>query len=247
MINPRGNAMDSKNQFKGKAQFYNSRPTYPQECIDYLTSKFGLTSDKVIADIGAGTGILTKPFLSFGCRAFAVEPNEDMFDELNKNLSQYRNVKFLMTSAEKTDIPSLSCDAVVVGTAFHWFDKDKFYAECRRILKNNKYVAILRIANNTEADKQIDKIKHYSEQDLNEAKAFFGDGFLEHIFFEYSQSFDEERYINNLLSSATAPLPNDTRFDEYINKCKSVFNKHFQTGFAKLPFVVNCYVGKLNR
>ena len=126
------------------------------------------------------------------------------------------NVFLLKASAEKTDIPTLSCDAVVIGTAFHWFDKEKFYTECRRILKNNKYVAILRIANNTEADKQINKIKHYSEQDLNEAKAFFGDGFLEHICFEYSQFFDEERYIKNLLSSATAPLPNDARFYEYI-------------------------------
>lgn len=238
--------MANENIFKGKAQFYNSRPTYPQECIDYLINKFSLNSDSVIADIGAGTGILTKPFLDFGCSAFAVEPNEDMFWELNKNLSDYQNIDFLKTSAEKTNIPTFSCDAVIVGTAFHWFDKDKFRTECKRILKNNKYVAILRIANNSEADKKLDKIKHSSEQDLNEAKAFFGDGFLEHICFEYSQSFDEERYVNNLLSSATAPLPNDARFDEYINKCKSVFNNHFESGIAELPFAVNCYIGKLD-
>ena len=58
---------------------------------------------------------------------------------------------------------------------------------------------------------------------------------------KYSQSFDEERYIKNLLSSVTAPLPNHARFDEYINKCKSVFNNHFESGIAELPFVVNCY------
>lgn len=237
--------MANENQFTGKAQFYNSRPTYPQECIDYLINTFGLGSNSVIADIGAGTGILTNPFLEFGCSAYAVEPNEDMFLELNKQLSRYSKVEFLKTSAEKTDIPSLSCDAVVVGTAFHWFDKDIFYAECRRILKDNKYVAILRIANNNESDKQIDKIKHHSEQDLKEAKAFFGDGFLEHICFEYSQFFDEERYINNLLSSATASLSNDTNFDAYVNKCRNVFNKYFKNGLAELPFVVNCYIGRL--
>ena len=238
--------MANEDNFTGKAKFYCGRPTYPKECIDYLVNKFDLVANSVIADIGAGTGILTKPFLDLGCSAYAAEPNEDMFTELSKNLSQYQNVFLLKASAEKTDIPTLSCDAVVIGTAFHWFDKEKFYAECRRILKNNKYVAILRIANNTEADKQIDKIKHYSEQDLNEAKAFFGDGFLEHICFEYSQSFDEERYIKNLLSSATAPLPNDARFDEYINKCKSVFNNHFESRIAELPFIVNCYIGKLD-
>ncbi len=238
--------MANEYNFNGKAQFYNSRPKYPQECIDYLINTFGLCSNSVIADIGAGTGILTKPFLDVGCSAYAVEPNGDMFLELIKNLSRYPKIEFLKTSAEKTDIPTLSCDAVVVGTAFHWFDKDKFRAECKRILKNNKNIAILRIANNTEADKQIEKIKHYSEQDLNEAKKFFGEGFLEHICFEYSQIFTEERYINNLLSSATAPLPNEVNFDEYVSKCKSVFNRHFESGLAELPFVVNCYIGRLD-
>lgn len=238
--------MANENQFKGKAQFYNSRPTYPQECIDYLINNFRLDSDSVIADIGAGTGILTKPFLDFGCSVYAVEPNEDMFLELNKNLYQNSKIVFSRTSAEKTDIPTFTCDAVVVGTAFHWFDKDKFRTECRRILKNDKYVAILRIANNTEADKKIEKVKRYSEQDLSEAKQFFGEGFLEHICFEYVQSFDEERYVNNLLSSATAPLPNDANFDEYVVRCKNVFKKHFGNGLAELPFVVNCYIGRLD-
>ncbi len=138
--------MDTKILFNGKAQFYNSRPTYPKECIDYLINKFGLSFDSVIADIGAGTGILTKPFLDFGCSAYAVEPNDDMFSELNKNLSQYQNVNFMKAAAEETYIPAFSCDAVVIGTAFHWFDKDKFRTECKRILKDNKYVAILRMS-----------------------------------------------------------------------------------------------------
>lgn len=238
--------MANETLFNEKAQFYNSRPTYPQECIDYLINKFNLNPDSVIADIGAGTGILTKPFLELGYSAYAVEPNEDMFLELKEQLSRYPKVEFFKTSAEKTSIPSYSCDVVVVGTAFHWFDKDKFHAECKRILKNDKNVAILRIANNTEADKQIDKIKRYSEQDLSEAKLFFGEGFLEHICFEYFQFFDEERYINNLLSSATAPLPNDANFDSYMNKCRNVFNKYFKNGLAELPFVVNCYIGRLD-
>ena len=33
--------MDNTTVFTGKAQFYNSRPTYPQECIDYVIKKWG--------------------------------------------------------------------------------------------------------------------------------------------------------------------------------------------------------------
>lgn len=238
--------MANENNFTGKAQFYNSRPLYPQECIDYLVKEFNLNINSVVADIGAGTGILTKPFLDICGAVYAVEPNKDMFFELCKNLSHYQNIIFSNTSAEETDIPPSSCDAIVVGTAFHWFDKEKFYAECKRILKNNRCVAILRIGNHNESDKRIDNIKHYWQQDLIEAKEFFGEGFLEHISFEYTQFFNEERYINNLLSSATAPLPNDARFNEYVNKCRSIFKRYFETGFAELPFIVNCYIGRLD-
>ena len=124
--------MANENSFTGKAQFYCGRPTYPKECIEYLCGKLCLRADSVIADIGAGTGILTKPFLDLGCSVYAVEPNEDMFQALNQNLSKYKNAKLLNSSAEETNIPAASCDAVVVGTAFHWFDKDKFYNAIRK-------------------------------------------------------------------------------------------------------------------
>ena len=146
--------MANENVFSGKAQFYNSRPTYSNECIDYLIRTFGLNSESVIADIGAGTGILTKPFLEIGATVYAVEPNEDMFGELNRNLSHYETLRAV-------------------------------------------------------------------------------------------QAFDEKRYIHHWLSSATAPLPNDAIFDEYINKCKSIFNKYFPNGIADLPFAVNCFIGQL--
>ncbi len=81
---------------------------------------------------------------------------------------------------------------------------------------------------------------------MSDAKQFFGEGFFEHICFEYVQFFDEERYINNLLSSSTAPLSNDANFDEYVDKCRNVFNKYFGNGLAELPFVVNCYIGRLD-
>ena len=72
----------SLNTFSGKAKFYHSRPTYPAECIDYLIQAYGLEENSVIADIGAGTGILSIPFLERGMTVFSVEPNSDMFEEL---------------------------------------------------------------------------------------------------------------------------------------------------------------------
>ena len=84
--------MANENLFDGKAQSYNARPNYPKECIDYLIERLKLNSQSVIADIGAGTGKLTLPFLHTVALAYAVEPNDDMFGELQKNLSTFSNV-----------------------------------------------------------------------------------------------------------------------------------------------------------
>lgn len=131
--------MANENLFDDKAEFYNARPNYPKECIDYLIERLKLNSQSVIADIGAGTGKLTLPFLHTVAVAYSVEPNNDMFDELQKNLSAFSNIKFMHSMAENTGIPQDACDAVIVGTAFHWFDKEGFFAECNRILRGNKY------------------------------------------------------------------------------------------------------------
>lgn len=104
----------------------------------------------------------------------------------------------------------------------------------------------MRIANNTEGDKQLDQDRHFTEEELNGAKEFFGEGFQEHLNFEYTERFDEERYINNLLSSATAPLPNDVTFEKYVSRCREIFRKYFPSGTAELPFAVNCYIGRVD-
>ncbi len=237
--------MANEKRFLGKAQFYDARPRYPQECIDYLTRLLGLNSESVLADIGAGTGILTKPFLDIVGTVYAVEPNDDMFQALQRNLSCSPKIIPLKSTAENTGISSSTCDAVLVGTAFHWFDKDGFRTECNRILRGERLVAILRISNHTDADKELDRIWRHTEEDLQAAKEFFGDGYVEHTQFEYSELFDEERYVNNLLSSATAPLPGEASFEGYAEKCKEVYRKHFGIGVARLPFIVNCFLGRL--
>ncbi|MDB5127941.1 hypothetical protein [Mucilaginibacter sp.] len=42
------------------------RPGYPTQIIDFLQQQFNLSTDKLIADIGAGTGISTALFLMPG-------------------------------------------------------------------------------------------------------------------------------------------------------------------------------------
>ncbi len=54
------------------------RPGYPPDVLKLLRTECGLTPRWVIADIGSGTGILTRIFLEHGNRVFGVEPNREM-------------------------------------------------------------------------------------------------------------------------------------------------------------------------
>ena len=59
--------VDPKKRFSSRVENYiKYRPSYPLEIIDFLKMKKILSKDTVIADIGSGTGILTKIFLDNG-------------------------------------------------------------------------------------------------------------------------------------------------------------------------------------
>ena len=77
--------------FSGKADLYSKfRPSYSNEYINYLLSENHLSMGSVIADIGSGTGILTKLLLEKKLTVFAIEPNDDMrgiAGDLQRNLS----------------------------------------------------------------------------------------------------------------------------------------------------------------
>ena len=124
------------NRFTGRAEAYSKyRPTYPQEIIDILNAQIGFNKDKIVADVGSGTGILTKIFLDNGNRVFGIEPNDEMRSFAEKNLSRYDNFVSMNQSAENTGLSSNSIDLVTAGQALHWFDPDQSRVEFARILR----------------------------------------------------------------------------------------------------------------
>lgn len=80
----------STERFTETVQDYvNYRPSYPEEVRQVLIEECGLTKDKIIADIGSGTGLLSKLFLDYGSIVYGVEPNEAMRGAGKKYLESY--------------------------------------------------------------------------------------------------------------------------------------------------------------
>src|SRR6478752_4425397 len=118
--------MDSTKRFSNRVEDYvKYRPHYPRQIISFLEEQYDLDNKKVIADIGAGTGISSIPFLEAGYKVMAVEPNKEMLGKAIEVLGNFPDFSPVDGTAENTSLREHSVDAIIAGQAFHWFDRDK--------------------------------------------------------------------------------------------------------------------------
>jgi len=112
------------------ADYHRYRPRYAAEAIRWCLEPTGKDRPSV-ADIGAGTGILTTALHELGADVTAVEPDTQMLAQLRDQLPQ---VPAEYGSAELIPLPDHSVDAVLAGQALHWFDLDQALPEIARVL-----------------------------------------------------------------------------------------------------------------
>jgi SAM-dependent methyltransferase len=108
------------------------RPSYPADAIAWFGDRLGLGPGKVVVDVGAGTGKLTRALVPSGAEVIAVEPVAGMRAVLAREVPQ---VKLLDAMAESLPLEDASVDAIVVGQAFHWFDGPRALSEFDRVLR----------------------------------------------------------------------------------------------------------------
>ncbi len=113
------------------AAYAEHRPDYPAEGIRW---GLGAASGEVrrVLDLAAGTGKLTGGLVDLGLEVTAVEPDPDMLAQLS---DLFPPVRALAGRAEAIPLPDAAFDAVVVGQAFHWFDREVALAEIARVLR----------------------------------------------------------------------------------------------------------------
>jgi SAM-dependent methyltransferase len=87
-----------------------------------------------VADVGAGTGKLTRVIGALGCEVVAVDPDSSMLAALGENVP---SVATLTGTAESLPFEDGGFDAVVVGQAWHWVDPAKGSREIGRVLRGS--------------------------------------------------------------------------------------------------------------
>lgn len=143
---------DNTQRFTGRAEDYDRyRQRYPTaEILLRLQAWCGLTPNWLVADIGAGTGMLAEVFLENGNRVLAIEPNPDMRDQMRTCIERHLHrpkpqLEVIDATAEATTLPAASVDLIAVGRAFHWFNEERARAEFRRILSPAGWVTIVAV------------------------------------------------------------------------------------------------------
>jgi SAM-dependent methyltransferase len=118
--------------FNAARAYERGRPGYAPEAIAAVVDALGLDGSSRVLDLAAGTGQLTRAFLPLVGSVVAIEPSADMRGVLAEVVP---GIEVLAGKAESLPLPAASVDAVVVGTAFHWFDADRALPEMARVLR----------------------------------------------------------------------------------------------------------------
>jgi SAM-dependent methyltransferase len=248
----------NEQRFTGKAELYKKyRPSYPRELLDYLYSQVGFSKNSIIADIGAGTGIFSQLLLERGSTVFAVEPNDDMRDVAVEGLSKYSSFTPISATAECTGLLESSVDYVTVAEAFHYFNRQLFKQECKRILKPGGKLLIT--WNGVDRDSAliqksgniIDKYRIHdsSAYQLGGSNYEFSDFFFFCIYEHktYTNDFYEnrEQFIGGNLSAGYAPNeeahPNE--YHGFVKELNILFDEYCINEIICFPFITRSYVG----
>ena len=245
----------NEERFTGKADIYKKyRPTYPKELMDYLYSHVGFGQNSAVADIGSGTGIFSRLLLERGSAVYCVEPNEDMRQTAEKDLSVFENFVSIEGNDKNTGLQDKSVDFVTAAQAAHWFDRQEFTSECRRILKPEGKVVFVWNERDYECDigKRDYAIREkYAVGDKKglgplrkkDFSCFFADKVCETKIFKNDLVLGREAYIGMNLSRSYSPKEETEpeKYRGFVRELGELFDECSINGILNFPHFTQSY------
>jgi SAM-dependent methyltransferase len=266
---------DAKQRFSSRvADYVRYRPGYPDELIGLLHAECGLQKFHQVADIGSGTGLLSKLFARNGNPVLGVEPNDEMREAGEEFLAAYPNFTSVKGSAEATSIADECIDFITAGQAFHWFEPSAARKEFLRILKPGGWVAIVwndRKLSETEFGRAYEDLLVRYGTDYTKVKDAYPEALAMERFFAQGkveataepaaaglphstvrrrelanfQEFDFAGLAGRLRSSSYAPKEGDTRYAPMMEELRKLFDANQRGGSVRMEYTTQIYFGRL--
>jgi SAM-dependent methyltransferase len=246
-------------RFSGRVQAYLAyRPRFPREIVPFLREHGALPEDAVVADVGAGTGMLAEIFLEAGHRVLAVEPNAEMLEACRALATHYPVLEVVDGSAEATTLPDASVDLIVVGRAMHWFDWPRAHREFQRILRPDGWVLN---ASNGHRDSggriptRLSEILRKYRTDTAEAdttrdfekrlRGFLDPSSWHRATLHHAMTVDFATLLGYAESLSAIPRPGERGYDGMVAELRAVFEEYQRDGVLVTPLSSNLHLGRL--
>lgn len=248
--------LEPTNRFTSRVESYRCyRPGYPAAIVDLLARECRLQSDAVVADIAAGTGLLSEIFLARDYPVIAGEPNAQMRAACATLTSHYLRLLCVDGTAEKTGLADRSADLITVGQAMHWFDLKRARAEFVRVLRPDGWCAVIYNNRRTTGDafhEGYEKLliefgidyKAIQESHMTEDQlaAFFAPNGMRTAHFENSQLLTIDALIGRILSSSYMPQVGHSHYAEMCRAIEGLFVQNKSGGHVRMEYdCVVCY------
>ena len=231
------------------------RPGYPPAVTDCLRAETGLDVSSHVADVGSGTGILSRLLLDTGGHVYGVEPNAAMRAAAERDMGGHDNFTSVDGCAEATTLEDNSIDLVTVAQAFHWFDRDRTHDEFARILTPGGYVALLWNTRLTDANTfmrdyeqlLVDHAVDYGSVDHRHTsrgvESFFSE--VTRRAFEFTERLTFAQSCGRTLSASYVPAEGHPGHDIIIDALHNAFTASESDGRVDYVYETELYLGNL--
>jgi ribosomal protein S18 acetylase RimI-like enzyme/SAM-dependent methyltransferase len=128
---------DGRSAFGAVSAIYDdARPRYPDGVFELLRDRCRLGPGTRAFEVGAGTGLATRPLLATGVNSLvAVEPDARLAAGLRDRTASDR-LQIVVAPFEDADLAEGGFDLGCAATAFHWVEQRPALAKVARLLKS---------------------------------------------------------------------------------------------------------------
>ena len=115
------------------------RPYFHPLVMEKIRETLGLAASLELAvDVACGTGLSSLALLDLADRVMATDVSPEMLAQAPAN----GRIDYRLAPADALPSEDEQADLVTVGSAFHWFEREAFLREARRVLRSGGWLAI---------------------------------------------------------------------------------------------------------
>ncbi|WP_227793593.1 class I SAM-dependent methyltransferase [Paenibacillus guangzhouensis] len=235
-----------------KALLYDQyRLPYSKEACTFIIHAANASQGNV-ADIGAGTGLLTRHFVGNVRKIYAIEPEQEMRRVACEMIGSRDDIEYIDGTAENTQLPDRSVDLIVVANAYHRFEPEHTIQEFKRIMRPGAMLAIFSYHDDTgflSDTMEICREGAYRNRLSNTRHTkpvtyFYGEAAPSRYVFQQEHEESWEEYWGAVVSGMESPNESEAWFEEFKEAHHKRFRGLERNGVIKVNYSTEVWLGK---